>query len=158
MNTLMTQIILTFAFCTVLTGQVWSGPGTGDSSNYQGQELGEVDRLLQSLARENKQVVETCLERCKTAASDGVMNGKRISKPQPSYPPIARTQRIEGDVSVRVVIDETGKVIAAQAVSGPAQLQAPAVAAARKARFSPTQLSGVSAKVKGIIIYNFVAK
>jgi TonB family protein len=56
---------------------------------------------------------------------------------------------------VDVVLDETGKVISAQASSGPATLREAAVQAALRARFSPTKLSGQPVKVSGVINYKF---
>jgi TonB family protein len=58
-------------------------------------------------------------------------------------------------VTVQVTVDETGKVISATAVSGHPLLRAAAVDAARRARFTPTLLTGVPVKVTGMIIYNF---
>jgi protein TonB len=91
-----------------------------------------------------------------TPVSGGVLNGKAISKPQPAYPPIAKAARAAGTVTVQIVVDESGKVISASAVSGHPLLQQAAVAAARQARFSPTLLSGQPVKVSGVITYNFV--
>jgi protein TonB len=90
--------------------------------------------------------------------SGGVLNGKAISLPKPQYPPIAKQARASGTVVVQVTIDENGRVIAANAVSGHPLLQAVSVAAARQARFSPTKLSGQPVKVTGVITYNFVAQ
>lgn len=90
--------------------------------------------------------------------SGGVLNGKAISLPKPTYPPIARQAHASGTVVVQVTIDENGSVISAHAVSGHPLLQAVAVAAARGARFSPTKLSGQPVKVTGVITYNFVAQ
>ena len=70
----------------------------------------------------------------------------------------ARTPRPDLVYSGVVFIDEEGKVISANAVSGHPLLKASAVAAARQARFSPTKLSGKPVKVTGIITYNFVAE
>jgi protein TonB len=92
----------------------------------------------------------------KTIVSGGVLNGKAISKPQPAYPQIAKAARASGTVTVQIVVDESGKVISASAVSGHPLLQQAAVAAARQARFSPTLLSGQPVKVSGVITYNFV--
>ena len=86
-----------------------------------------------------------------------MLNGKAISLPKPQYPAIARQAHASGTVVVQVLIDESGNVIAAHAVSGHPLLQAVAVAAARQARFSPTKLSGQPVKVNGVIQYNFVA-
>ncbi len=94
----------------------------------------------------------------KAPISGGVLNGKAISLPVPVYPEAARNARTYGIVSVEVTVDEQGKVIAARAISGPALLLGPSVAAAQRARFAPTKLSGQPVKVKGIINYNFNLK
>jgi protein TonB len=88
--------------------------------------------------------------------SGGVLNGKAISKPQPAYPPIAKAARASGTVTVQILVDESGRVVSASAVSGHPLLQQAAVSAARQARFSPTLLSGQPVKVSGVITYNFV--
>jgi periplasmic protein TonB len=90
--------------------------------------------------------------------SGGVLNGKAISLPKPSYPPIARAAHASGTVVVQVLIDENGSVVSANAVSGHPLLTQAAVNAARQARFSPTKLSGQPVKVTGVIQYNFVAQ
>jgi protein TonB len=58
-------------------------------------------------------------------------------------------------VVVDVILDETGKVVSATASTGPAILRDAAVAAALKAKFSPTKLSGQPVKVSGVINYKF---
>lgn len=87
--------------------------------------------------------------------SGGVLNGTALYLPTPTYPETARRMRTAGLVTVDVVIDEQGKVIAAHASSGPTTLREAAVQAAQKARFSPTKLSGQPVKVTGIINYKF---
>ena len=87
--------------------------------------------------------------------SGGVLNGTAINLPTPSYPDTARRLRMTGVVVVQVVVDETGKVISAEAVSGPSLLKDAAIQAALKARFSPTKLSGQPVKVSGVINYKF---
>jgi protein TonB len=88
--------------------------------------------------------------------SGGVLNGRAISLPLPSYPPIAKAAKAAGTVVVQVLIDENGKVMQAHAVSGHALLRKAAEEAALTARFAPTQLSGQPVKVTGAITYNFV--
>jgi len=87
--------------------------------------------------------------------SGGVLNGSAVSLPAPNYPDAAKRMRASGAVTVEVVIDEMGKVISAQAISGPVALREAAVQAALRARFSPTKLSGQPVKVAGIISYKF---
>ena len=87
--------------------------------------------------------------------SGGVLNGTAVLLPPPIYPEAAKRMRTQGVVTVDVILDETGKVVAANASSGPAILRDAAVQAALKARFSPTKLSGQPVKVAGVINYKF---
>lgn len=87
--------------------------------------------------------------------SGGVLNGTAITLPPPVYPEAAKRMRTQGVVSVEVILDETGKVVSANASSGPSILREAAVQAALKARFSPTKLSGQPVKVSGVINYKF---
>ncbi|PYS39431.1 MAG: hypothetical protein DMF71_15225 [Acidobacteria bacterium] len=92
------------------------------------------------------------------ASNGGSLNNQAISLPPPEYPAIARAAHASGEVTVEITVGENGEVIAAHAVSGHPLLQAAAVAAARQAKFSPTQLNGEAVKVKGALVYNFVAQ
>ena len=85
----------------------------------------------------------------------GVLNGKAITLPLPEYPEIARVAKATGSVSVNVTIDEEGNVISAESVTGHPLLRSAAVDAARRARFSPTRLSGQPVKVSGVLVYQF---
>jgi TonB family protein len=87
--------------------------------------------------------------------SGGVLNGKALSLPAPSYPEVARRTHTAGTVEVEVIVDENGKVVSARAISGPAALRDVAVEAALRARFSPTKLSGQAVKIAGRIDYKF---
>lgn len=87
--------------------------------------------------------------------SIGVVNGLAIVKPEPAYPSSARAARISGAVVVQLVIDEQGKVISAQVLSGHPLLRVAALDAARRTRFTPTLLSNVPVKVQGTMTYNF---
>lgn len=87
--------------------------------------------------------------------SMGVINGQAMSLPLPVYSSAAKAVHAKGQVSVRVLIDEFGNVVSADAVSGHPLLRASAENAARKSRFTPTKLSGEPIKVSGTIIYNF---
>lgn len=87
--------------------------------------------------------------------SGGVLNGTALNLPQPTYPENAKRLRASGLVSVEVVVDELGKVVSAKALSGPAILRDVSEQAARRAKFSPTKLSGQPVKVAGVIHYKF---
>jgi TonB family protein len=88
--------------------------------------------------------------------SEGALDGKAISKPQPPYPALAKAARASGLVTVRVTVDETGHVVSAAPVSGHPLLHAAAQAAAKQARFAPTLRDGEPVRVTGVLTYNFV--
>lgn len=69
---------------------------------------------------------------------------------------MARQIRLQGKVSVQVLIDETGKVISAKALSGDPFFIPESERAAMRARFSPTIIGDQPVKVSGVITYNFV--
>ncbi len=79
-----------------------------------------------------------------------------IEAPKPIYPQEARDKKVEGQVTVSIVIGEEGTVISARPTSGPELLQGAAKDAALKARFHPTIVNGKPAKVSGALTYNFV--
>ena len=84
----------------------------------------------------------------------GIVNDRAIELPVPKYPATGTGVRVTGQVQVKVLIDETGRVISAEAVFGPELLRATAVEAATRARFKPTLVGGVPVKVSGIITYD----
>ena len=88
--------------------------------------------------------------------SKEVLQGKATSLPKPIYPEMAKRIRLQGTVTVQVLIDETGKVISAKAVAGHPLLNLEATRAAWQARFSPTKLGDQAVKVSGMITYNFI--
>lgn len=160
-----------------LAGERWSGPGELAKPAqvfYHVVILSEVDTtpviyhvlinaLDGSVVRAEKE--ERKRERSEYRSGDddkniegGVLNGKAVSLPAPNYPAIARAAHAEGNVVVRVTIDEGGNIIEAKAVSGHPLLQAAAVTAAREAKFTPTRLEGKPVQVRGSLVYNFVTQ
>jgi TonB family protein len=85
----------------------------------------------------------------------GVLNSKAISLPKPVVSEEMKRVKASGRVTVRVVVDENGKVISAQATDGPLPLRAAAEAAARQATFEPTVKDGITVKVAGVLTYDF---
>lgn len=88
--------------------------------------------------------------------SAGVLNGRAIQKPVPPYPQEAKDAGVSGMVTVRIVVDEAGKVVEAKAVSGHSLLHQASVDAAHQAQFEPTTLQGQPVKISGVLTYNFV--
>jgi TonB family protein len=92
----------------------------------------------------------------KTRVSGGILNGKAIELPKPSYPAEARQAGASGTVEVKIVFDEEGKVIWVRALSGHPLLRPACEDAAWRTTFAPFKLSGQPEKVTGVLLYNFV--
>jgi TonB family protein len=85
----------------------------------------------------------------------GTLTGKETLLPIPEYPESAKRNGAAGKVTVAVLVDRKGTVISARALNGHPLLQVTAVAAARKARFSPEKLISQSRRTSGTITFNF---
>ncbi len=85
-----------------------------------------------------------------------ILNGDAKFLPKPPYPEMAKQLKLQGVVNVQVLVDETGRVVSAKAVSGHALFVREAQRAALQAVFGPTLLGDQPVKVSGVITYNFV--
>lgn len=87
--------------------------------------------------------------------SNGVLQASATKKVAPEYPPIAKAAGAKGDVRVRVLISEEGKVVDAEIVSGHPLLRDAALRAARQWQFESVNVAGRPLKAQGILIFNF---
>jgi protein TonB len=71
-----------------------------------------------------------------------VKAARLISSVPPAYPPLARSQGVEGDITLDALIDETGRVTKIKTISGPELLQQAAAAAVRQWKYEPAALDG----------------
>ena len=85
----------------------------------------------------------------------GSLAGKAKQRVSPAYPPLARTARVSGVVTVYLVVNEKGEVESVQRTDGPAQLQQAATEAARRWKFLPTVVDGQPVRVSGYLSFNF---
>jgi len=72
------------------------------------------------------------------------------------YPEAAKQSRIEGVVSLNVIIDDCGNVVEAKPISGPEQLVAAAITAVKERKFRPLGLWGQHAAIEGEVKVRFV--
>ena len=84
-----------------------------------------------------------------------VLQAKRISGPQPVYPPLAKQARVEGTVRLQAVISREGTILNLRAVSGHPLLIPAALAAVEQWVFRPTYLNGDPVEVATEIDVNF---
>jgi TonB family protein len=131
-----------------------SGTGIGESGDTAQPNLLKVVPPPPPLIVKKKPE-ETAAPKPKTTVSLGVINGKAKNLPVPVYSAAAKAINAAGNVDVQVLIDESGAVVSAKAVSGHPLLREPAERAARAAKFSPTMLSNQPVKVSGVIVYKF---
>ena len=164
-NFRMTVYALAFAATSLISGIAVQAQTTvtappNSTAAAQTQEYkGAVDLLIEDLKNRNEMVFRGCIEPCSEAEKSQkpqVTVGEAGDRVMPVYPAIARAARATGKVVVSLVIDENGRVIAAQAVSGHPLLQSASVTAARESTFMPTSVDGIPVKVLATITYNFV--
>ena len=84
-----------------------------------------------------------------------VLCGRAISLPKPPYPEEAKAKKISGVVRVNIVIDETGRVIWAEAVEGHPLLRDVSLKAACNSKHSPIKISNRAVKAGSVITYRF---
>jgi len=130
-----------------------SQPGDSDSRTSGSGNAGRSNPVITVRETPPSEVVQQPVTR---VIRKKIINSEAISLPKPPYPQMAKQMRIQGTVSVQVLIDETGKVVSARAVSGSPFLVSEAQKAAYQARFSPTMLGDQPVRVSGLITYNFV--
>ena len=85
----------------------------------------------------------------------GVVDRKAVFKPAPVLTPLAKLAGIHSAVAVSVLIDESGKVLTAQAVAGHPLYRQSAMEAACRTRFSPTPIDGPPFGMSGVLTYEF---
>lgn len=87
--------------------------------------------------------------------SQGVTSGMLIRKVEPSYPVLARTARISGDVVLKAIIDKQGVIQDLQLVSGHPMLVPAAIEAVQQWRYRPYLLNGQPVEVETTITVIF---
>ena len=79
-----------------------------------------------------------------------------IQRVEPQYPDAARSQHIQGPVTLDVVVDEEGKVQNVKVVSGNSALAPAAVDAVQRWRFTPYLVNGRASQFTTQLTVNFV--
>lgn len=85
----------------------------------------------------------------------GPLGEQAVKLAVPVYPSIEKANRTEGLVTVKVTLDEEGKVVAAKAINGPKGLRAASEDAAKRSKFKPATVQGKPVKATGTVVYNF---
>jgi TonB family protein len=87
--------------------------------------------------------------------------GGRIKKPEllsrvlPQYPMLARQAHTQGEVALQIVVDKSGSVSEAKAISGPATLRQAAIDAVRRWKYESPDLDGQAITVEMLVTVRF---
>jgi protein TonB len=87
--------------------------------------------------------------------SQGVTQGMVLHKVQPTYPPLARTARVQGSVILAAVIGKDGAIQNLHVLSGHPLLQQAALEAVKQWRYRPYILNGEPVEVDTQVTVNF---
>lgn len=87
--------------------------------------------------------------------SQGVSEGMLVHKVQPTYPPEARMNHVQGSVVLRAIIGKDGEVHDLKVISGPSELVQSAMGAVRQWRYRPYYLMGEPVEVDTLITVNY---
>jgi len=87
--------------------------------------------------------------------SAGLLSSNIVKFQMPAYPKAAKKQRLEGDVLVRVLISEKGKIDRAVALNGPSQLRGAVEKAVRHWRYKPYVQNGQPVQVQTWVTFHF---
>jgi protein TonB len=135
------------------TGGVVGGVPGGIPGGQLGGVIGSVISSTSSLSAVPRFVPVTPQ---RIRISGGVTRGLLIHKEEPTYPPLARAARIQGDVVLSAIIDSNGQIQNLQLVSGHPMLVPAAIAAVKLWRYKPYLLNGQPVEVDTTITVIFV--
>jgi protein TonB len=87
--------------------------------------------------------------------SQGVTQGMVLHRVQPTYPPLARTARVQGSVILAAVIGKDGTIQNLHVISGHPLLTQAALDAVKQWRYRPYILNGEPVEVDTQVTVNF---
>jgi protein TonB len=87
--------------------------------------------------------------------SSGVQSGLLVRKVQPTYPPLARQARIQGQVVLQAQISKNGDIENLQLISGHPMLAPAAIEAVKQWKYKPYLLNGEPVEVETTVQVNF---
>jgi len=133
-------------------GGVVGGVPGGIPGGQLGGVIGGIVSATSSLASVPKFVPVTPQ---RVRISQGVTKGLLIQRVEPTYPPLARAARVQGEVILSAVIDTNGEIKNLQLVSGHPMLVPSAITAVRQWRYKPYLLNGQPVEVETTITVIF---
>jgi TonB family protein len=88
--------------------------------------------------------------------AQGVMRSFLVTKVDPSYPPDAERQQVDGTVALRIIIDKDGNVSKVEPVTGHPLLIPAAIDAVKQWKYKPYLLNHTPVEVETMVLIKFV--
>ena len=130
-----------------MTGVVGGVPG--------GVPGGQMNGVIGGIISNAPMAVPKVATPTRIRVSQGVTAGLVIKKVNPTYPPLARTARVQGSVLLAAVIGKDGTIQNLHVVSGHPLLTQAALDAVRQWRYKPYILNGEPVEVDTQVTVNF---
>ncbi|MGH9710782.1 MAG: TonB family protein [Candidatus Acidiferrales bacterium] len=80
---------------------------------------------------------------------------KLLSSVAPTYPQLAATNHVEGEVKIQAEINDSGRVTSTKVISGPILLRSAAMNAVRQWKYSPAMLDGKAISTQYAVTVRF---
>ncbi|HYH00022.1 MAG TPA: TonB family protein [Terriglobales bacterium] len=146
------------------TWKAATAPGTGSDMTLESQQESVSASDVVVATRGDVKIITDMLEKSAVIPREltanapedkGVAVGKLIHRVNPIFPPVASTSGLQGQVRLRVAIDQNGSVEKAHQVSGNAMLGAAAIQAVQQWRYEPSKIDGSPVPIEKTIIIEF---
>lgn len=136
---------------------IGAGAAGGVPGGVPGGQLGGViGGIISDASRKASVAPPPSVQRTAPLRVGGHVRPPRlITKVAPSYPPLARQTRVQGDVTVDAVIDSGGNVVEMQIISGHPLLLSAALEAVKQWKYEPTYLNDQPIPVQLIVVVTF---
>ncbi len=137
----------------ISSGGVVGGVPGGIPGGQLGGVIGGIISSTASMAAVPKMSIPVAPKRVRI--SQGVTRGMLIQKIEPTYPTLARSARIQGQVILTAIISKTGEIQNLTLVSGHPMLVPAALEAVRQWRYRPFLLNGEPVEVETTVTLTF---
>jgi periplasmic protein TonB len=134
------------------TGGVVGGVPGGIPGGSVGGVIGGIISSTSNLSAVPKLVLATPQ---RIRISQGVTKGLLIHRVEPTYPPLAKAARVQGEVVLTAIISTAGQIENLQLISGHPMLVPEAIAAVKQWRYKPYLLNGQPVEVETTITVIF---
>ena len=132
------------------------GPPVGASGPYIAGLKSGPDGVLDSLGSDTRPIMPVApVAVARPVSISHMSEGDLVHKILPTYPPLARAARLQGQVVLQAVISKGGVIVNLRVLSGHPMLVPAAIEAVRQWRYRPYVLNSEPVEVETQITVNF---